>query len=236
MTSQTLNPNALPVYVQIAERLIREIAAGRLLAGERLPTERAMAQDLGVSIGTLRRALAELEKKGMLERIQGSGNYIRDPGKDTSVYAMFRLELPGGGGLPRAEVLAVDICDKPGDLPAFGTSARGSRVRRMRYLDDTIIAVEEIWLDESAGLVDAARLSDSLYHHYQTVLGFWISRAEDRVSVGATPDWAPPEFKVPKGAVTGYVERVAWGSAKTPVEFSRTWFDAARAIYMQRIR
>ncbi|WP_170459839.1 GntR family transcriptional regulator [Ruegeria arenilitoris] len=236
MSPSTRNPNALPIYVQIAELLIRDIAAGRLIDGERLPPERDMAAQLNVSVGTLRKSLAELEKKGMLERIQGSGNYVRETGTQNSVYAMFRLELPEGGGLPRADILSVDHLDKPADLPDFGTSRRGSRVRRMRYLNDTIIAVEEIWLDDSAGLIDRRLLSDSLYRYYQQQLGFWITRAEDRVSVGRLPDWTPANFTRPAGETVGYIERFSWSERPEPVEFSKTWFDPDRATYVQRLK
>ncbi|WP_050603414.1 GntR family transcriptional regulator [Ruegeria sp. 6PALISEP08] len=230
------NPNALPVFIQIAELLIRDISAGRLIEGERLPPEREMAAELNVSVGTLRKSLSELEKKGMLERIQGSGNYIRETGTQNSVYAMFRLELPEGGGLPRADILSVDHQKKPIDLPKFGDSDAGSRVRRMRYLNDTIIAVEEIWLDESAGLVDQSLLSDSLYRYYQRQLGFWIARAEDRVSVRPLPDWTPPEFTKPAGQAVGYIERFSWSENAEAVEFSKTWFDPDRANYVQRLK
>nr|WP_174840357.1 MULTISPECIES: GntR family transcriptional regulator [unclassified Ruegeria] len=226
----------MPIYVQIAELLIRDIAAGRLIDGERLPPERDMAAELQVSVGTLRKSLAELAKKGMLERIQGSGNYVRDTGTQNSVYAMFRLELPEGGGLPRADVLSVDHLEKPADLPQFGTSQRGSRVRRMRYLNDTIIAVEEIWLDESVGLIDQSLLSDSLYRYYQHQLGFWITRAEDRVSIQALPDWTPDGFTKPAGQIAGYIERFSWSETAEPVEFSKTWFDPDRATYVQRLK
>ncbi|WP_170439852.1 GntR family transcriptional regulator [Ruegeria arenilitoris] len=236
MSPSTRNPNALPIYVQIAELLIRDIAAGRLIDGERLPPERDMAAQLNVSVGTLRKSLAELEKKGMLERIQGSGNYVRETGTQNSVYAMFRLELPEGGGLPRADILSVDHLDKPADLPDFGTSRRGSRVRRMRYLNDTIIAVEEIWLDDSAGLIDRLLLSDSLYRYYQQQLGFWITRAVDRVSVGRLPDWTPAHFTRPAGETVGYIERFSWSERPEPVEFSKTWFDPDRATYVQRLK
>lgn len=236
MTQAKRNPNALPIYVQIAELLIRDIAAGRLIDGERLPPEREMAADLNVSVTTLRKSLAELENKGMLERIQGSGNYVRDTGTEASVYAMFRLELPGGGGLPRADILSVDVMQKPDELPDFGASNRGSRVRRIRYLNDTIIAVEEIWLDESAGVIDRALLSDSLYRYYQRQLGFWITRAEDRVSIATLPGWTPPTFSKPAGFTVGYIERFSWSDRAEPVEFSKTWFDPEQAIYVQRLK
>ena len=117
MQQEKTNHNALPKYVQISELLIREISAGRLLVGERLPPEREMASDLNTSVGTLRKSLKELELKGLLERVQGSGNYIRHGDIDESVYAMFRLELLSGGGLPRADILNVRNLEKPINLP-----------------------------------------------------------------------------------------------------------------------
>lgn len=234
MTSRS--SNALPIYVQIAELIIRDISAGRLSNGDRLPPERDMAAEMNTSVGTLRKALAELTKKGLLERVQGSGNYIRTGNVRDSVYGMFRLELHEGGGLPRADILSVETIDKPSDLPAFGNAARAACIRRLRYLNDTIIAVEEIWLDESAGTVRPESLSDSLYHYYQKQLGFWISRAEDRVSVGVVPNWSPENFTKSPGDTVGFIERFSWAQTDEAVEYSRTWFDTDQALYVQRLK
>ncbi|MEM9524361.1 MAG: GntR family transcriptional regulator, partial [Pseudomonadota bacterium] len=224
--------NTLPRYVQISEMLIREIASGRLMEGERLPPEREMAGRMGIAVGTLRRALAVLTEKGLLERIHGSGNYIRHQADADSVYALFRLELPQGGGLPTANVLSVDRLPKPAAQPAYGTSREGHRIRRLRFLNHRPIAVEEIWLDGDRAAIIARRdLSDSLYHFYKTVLGLWITRAEDRVGMDILPGWTPPELGRP-GAAAGHVERISWAQDGSSAEFSRTWFHAERARYV----
>ena len=235
LTTLSKSPNALPRFVQISEFLAREIAAGRLIAGQRLAPERQMAKDLNVSVGTLRKALKRLENLGLIEPVQGSGNYIKQNNVVGSVYAMFRLELLQGGGLPRADVLSVSLEMKPEDLPEFGRSQRASRVRRLRYLNDTIMAVEEIWLDEKAGVVDPSALSDSLYQYYRTRLNIWISCAEDYVTIGHVPSWAPDLFPLECGSITGYIERLSWADVPEPVEYSRTWFDTTRARYVQRL-
>lgn len=226
----------LPKYVQISELIIRDISAGRLMDGERLPPERVMADSLNTSVGTLRKALAILVKKKLLESVHGSGNYVRHGGEVDSVYAMFRLELHEGGGLPSANILDVTAMEKPADLPQFGSSSHGTRIRRLRYLNKTVIAVEEIWLDAGAGEVRQADLSDSLYHYYQKQLGFWITRAEDRVGIGKVPNWAPDTFGKPVGESVGFIERLSWANSPDAVEFSRTWFDTDRALYVQRIK
>ena len=217
--------------------LIREIAAGRMVDGEKLPPEREMATTLGIAVGTLRKSLAELTRQGMLERIQGSGNYVRSRADVNSVYAMFRLELIAGGGLPTARVLSVVRMRKPDDLPQFGTSGEGHRIRRLRSLGGKLAAVEEIWLDGSlAETITKSDLSESLYLFYRKALGFWIARAEDRIGVCALPDWTPPDFQLSVGAPAGYIERSAWTNEGVSAEFSRTWFDPDTARYVSRLR
>lgn len=227
----------LPIYLQTAEMLIREISSGRLLDGERLPPERDMAAELGIAVGTLRKALNELVSKGLLERVQGSGNYVRHNPDASGVYAFFRLELLEGGGLPTAKVLTVERRKKTDDLPVFGRSPEGHRIRRLRLLSGLPCAMEEIWLDGVwASRIDADELPDSLYHYYQKSLGLLISRIEDTVGVAKMPTWTLHETGNASGDLVGYVERLSRAANGEIVEVSRTWFNPERVRYVARFK
>ena len=228
-------PGALPVYIQIAELVARQIEAGLLAEGQRLPPEREMARQHGVAVGTLRKSLARLTAMGHLQRRQGSGNYIRRAAGAVSLYSLFRLERPEGGGLPTARLLSVDRIRKPADLPAFGEANDGHRFRRLRFLDNIPVAIEEIWLDgAAAGVIDPARVSQSLYQFYREELGLWITRTEDRVTLARLPDWTVDQFPLPAGSTVGYVERYGWSQHGRRVEFSRNWFDPDTARFIAR--
>lgn len=228
---------ALPRYMQVAETLIREIAAGRLQDGTRLPAERAMAADLCISMGTLRRALARLESAGLLERVQGSGNYVRHLPQQLGVYAFFRLELVSGGGLPTAELLSVERRPKEAGMPEFGPSPEGHRIRRLRRIGDVPAVLEEIWLDGDAiNDIDRGTLSESLYLYYREVLGIVITRAEDRIGTGEVPDWVPDACTLASGQTAGFIERVSRSADAARVEFSRTWFDDRHVRYVSRLQ
>ena len=227
----------LPIYMQTAEMLMREISSGRLLDGQKLPAERDMASDLGIAVGTLRKALDELGAKGLLERVQGSGNYVRHNADAAGVYAFFRLELLDGGGLPEARVLSAERRRKPADLPTFGHSEDGHRIRRIRLLSALPSAVEEIWLDGKwARRIAAEDLSDSLYYYYQKSLGLLIARVEDKVGIGALPDWSDAGIGRAPGDVAGFVERRSLTAEGDVVEYSRTWFNPDRVRYVARFR
>ena len=228
---------ALPLYMQISELLSREIAAGIWPDGTRLPTEANLASHLGVAVGTLRKSLADLEDKKLLERIQGSGTYVRKRAKTGSIYEFLHLELKSGAGLPTAQILSLDKLANPNFLPRFGdgSSEQAWRVRRLRYLGKTPAALEEIWFDaRHAENIDIESMPEAMHLFYRQDLNFWISRVEDSVSAAPCPDFAPSDSPFREGMPLGYVERISWGNADTVEEFSRNWFDPQTVAYVAR--
>lgn len=65
-------------------------------------------------------------------------------------------------------------------------------------------------------------------------MAFNFTKAEDRVGIGQVPEWAPENFTIPVGATAGLIQRFSWAEPREAVEYSRTWFDASRADYVQR--
>jgi GntR family transcriptional regulator len=75
-------PGAL--YQQIIDGLKREISEGRLRPGAALPSFRGLAEDLLVSVITVKRAYEELEREGIIYRRQGLGTFVSDAADDRS--------------------------------------------------------------------------------------------------------------------------------------------------------
>jgi DNA-binding transcriptional MocR family regulator len=67
-----------PRYLAIADTLAADIAAGRLKPGDRLPTHRDLAWKLHLTVGTITRAYAEAERRGLIAGEVGRGTYIRE--------------------------------------------------------------------------------------------------------------------------------------------------------------
>jgi len=66
-----------PIYQAIADAISREIEAGRLKPGSRLPTQRVLARQLGVTLTTVTRAYAEAQRRGLLSGEVGRGTFVR---------------------------------------------------------------------------------------------------------------------------------------------------------------
>ena len=67
-----------PIYVQLMETITAAIASGTLTAGSRLPSVREMAAQAGVNPNTMQRALAELEREGLLYSQRTAGRFVTD--------------------------------------------------------------------------------------------------------------------------------------------------------------
>ena len=80
-----------PLYQQIVEALKREVASGRLDAGSPLPSFRSLAEELQVSLITVKRAYDELEREGIIYCRQGLGTFIAENGGDTARRAQREL-------------------------------------------------------------------------------------------------------------------------------------------------
>jgi GntR family transcriptional regulator len=73
------------LYIQVRDHLAQQIAKGALKPGSHLPSELELADQLGVSLGTLRKALEALENERLITRRQGRGTFVRDHAADAQL-------------------------------------------------------------------------------------------------------------------------------------------------------
>jgi GntR family transcriptional regulator len=64
------------LYTRVADHLAVRISAGELAPGYRLPSERDLADTYGVSVGTIRQALDELRRRGLVATLPAKGTFV----------------------------------------------------------------------------------------------------------------------------------------------------------------
>ncbi len=110
------NSSDRPIYEQITRQLKDAILAGDLVEGQRLPSIRALANDLRISVITTKRAYADLEAQGFIETVQGKGSFVAGGNKELlreerlrSVESLLEQALreAEGAGVPLEEVHAM---------------------------------------------------------------------------------------------------------------------------------
>lgn len=68
----------IPIYQQIMDMIKQQIASGELIAGQKLPSVRDMALEAGVNPNTMQKALAELEREGLLYSQRTAGRFVAE--------------------------------------------------------------------------------------------------------------------------------------------------------------
>ena len=225
--------NGRPAYLQIAEELRLRIATGRLSSGDRLPTERELAAQLGVSRMTVRHALSTLRDRGLLVPVPGRGGgtfvarprLVRDLGTFSGLSEQLRRQgLHAGAHVlsarrRRANTAVADALELEQGSPVV-------EVVRVRFADGDPFALER----SSFPFLDLLRhdLEGSLYDILADAYDAAPVRAVERLEPVVASAVQARLLGVRRGAPLMLVERTAYSAGEMAVEFARDLFHGAR--------
>lgn len=203
-----------PLYQQIRDVLVQRIADGRLQPGEMLPSEMQLAGELGVSQGTVRKALDAMTAERLLVRRQGRGTFVAEHDETRILFQFFKL-VPDAGtrSYPDSEVLSVTAAVANAaerERLALPEGARVVRIRRLRRLSGAPVIVEDIVVPEA--MVDGLtgmEPPNNLYGLYAGRFGVTIGRAQERLKAVALPAEDAALLGVPAGTPALEIDRLA---------------------------
>jgi GntR family transcriptional regulator len=207
-------------------RYLIDALSHELGARDRLPSERAIAERLGVSRPTVRRALERLAAEGRLQRVHGSGTF--------ATQSPIRAPEPSARLLAAREALA-------GATRSWrlGISPREPvwHVERVRLADDVPMCVESIAIVKALAptLLEhslEASLPDVLAEHY----GIDIVRAEQSISATVLEAPTATLLDVPALSAALLVERVSWDQHGRRVEVTQSLFRGDRSAFAVTLR
>jgi DNA-binding GntR family transcriptional regulator len=224
------------VHAQIEDWLAGEILAGSLVPGDRLPAEQDLAAWFGVSRMTLRHALGELARRGLVTKAVGrrGGTFVAAAKleQDLTTLAGFSEQLRRGGMVAGARVLsAAQRPAGPAVAAALGLAPDDPvyAVRRLRLADGKPIAIEysAFPADRFPGMLDRP-LEGSLYELLEEEYGQRPHRARESLEPVTAGSREAEELGIGVGAPLLLVERIAYGRSGLPLEFARDLFRGDR--------
>ena len=224
----------IPLYQRIARWLENQIGSGLLQSGDRVPSERQIADELGASRMTARQAIKSLEKRGLVETRVGRGVFVAHPviEKESRTLHGFTEEMQRGGRNVSSMVL--DACVGIADAEV----ARGleiaentlvHRLVRVRLVDAEPLAIErtEIPVALAPGLLEKSDFSrDSLYRVLREEYGVVPTEAEETVRADLADATAVSALRVATTAPVLRFTRRTFDSAGRPLEYVRSVYRA----------
>ncbi len=173
-----------PVYVTFKETIRQRIESGDLAPGDKLPSERDLASTHALSRMTVRQALTELVKTGVLYREQGRGTFVSAHKIQQQNISSFTETVRLRGLKPATKVSFFSVCEPPADVAGLlSAKGEGYRAVRIRLADGMPVAVEEIFIPMH--ICPGLRLNDllgSLYSLMADTYGHKISSADSSMS------------------------------------------------------
>lgn len=151
MNSRIRKDNAVALYVQIKEEIRRKILSHEMPEGSKIPSEKELSEQYGVSRITVKKALDELQAESLLTRKQGRGTFVkgRSIGQELSKFYSFSEQL-GRLGIKETVKLIQFQEIIPSLLIRNGLKLEADErvfwVKRIRYMDQKAYTIENSYI------------------------------------------------------------------------------------------
>ncbi len=238
MVRYRLERGPVPLHHQVYLDLRAALAANEWNSGDRLPTERELAERYGCSLITVRRALDELAREGRLERTRGRGTFVTEPPiiRDIAGQVGFADEVRSFGYEPYTIVVTHRVegaspvvaaaLGMPVDAPVY-------YLERVRGADSVPLLLEQVRLpaDKLPGLLDHDYRVESLWDVLENDYHVPIGRRQETLSAVVPSSREARLLGLRTRRPSIQLEGTAFTTGGEPIERSRTVVSPERARY-----
>ncbi|TFD79107.1 GntR family transcriptional regulator [Cryobacterium psychrophilum] len=213
----------IPLYFQVSQRIEKAILNGELPVGSRLENEVGLAQRLGLSRPTVRRAIQDIVDKGLLVRRRGIGTQVVH-GQVTRKVELTSLhdDLTNTMKTPSTHLLtfeSVAADDTVAEKLSVVLGTPTLHIRRLRLADDVPVAVMENWLPEEFLTIAPDDLVTYGLYQVMRARGITLRVARQRISARKSTPEEAGLLDVEKNAALLTMDRTAFDNSGRAVEF-----------------
>ncbi|ERS00501.1 MAG: GntR family transcriptional regulator [Pseudomonadota bacterium] len=231
----------LPLYVQIRDRLRRDILDGTYQVHERLPSENEMMGVFGVSRITIRQALRDLHNEGLVFSAQGKGTFVSKPKAVQNVQRLegFGEAMAAQGYEASARVLSIQQLKAPKAVVAALDLQPGEdtiEVKRVRYLNRSPVCIENSYFPMDIGRrMFGLDLSGDIFPMLENLFGIPLGGADISLDAIMADDEAQQFLNLKTGEAILRVERLTHNRDGRPIDFEYLCYRGDSFKYQFRI-
>ncbi len=217
----------LPMYYQLKGLLLRQIRDKALAPGDALPSEMELIDAYEVSRTTVRQAIAELVKDGVIYTIKGKGTFVAKPKIDLRYMnksESFASQIERSGFKPSTQVVKMELLDagaEEADALGLELGDKVIRLARLRYADDDpiVYAVSFHPFPLCAFLFEHDLSKQSLYGTLALRKATKVARVKRTVEAIAADKSLSQMLKLKKGFPIQHFHTIAYSEADVAVEY-----------------
>ena len=216
------NKNGIPLYYQLKEYLLKEIEA-QYQAGDLLPSEGEIEQKYGVSRITVRKAIEELSREGIVVKKQGKGTFVMEQKilYDANVIGSLTQRLEMQKHQLKTESIEYITISEAHHVKELLKCDTLLCIKRFRMLDGAPFALMLNYIDiDKVPKLKKKFNIESLYTFYKELYGITFYHAEETVEAKASTKAQAHKLKIPPGTPLLCLQRLSYDKHNNPIEYS----------------
>ncbi len=224
------------LHARISDWLRQKIASGEWPAHYRLQTEPELAAALGVSRGTLRRALATLIAEGALVQVRGKGTFVTSTVVEPAIaqkLTSLAEDFADHGTPLSTQVIECRLFTPPAPIAALlhtPADQQVLRLVRLRGTDEGPVAYLENYVrtDLAPGLDEVDFTTTTLFGVLASRYALQIASGRRTFAATSADDVRAAALDVPAGHPLQHLEQITYLASGTPIEYSDVWIRSDR--------
>ncbi|MEN2766895.1 GntR family transcriptional regulator [Ornithinibacillus xuwenensis] len=234
----------IPIYYQLEEEIKSMIHTKQLKPGDLLPSEREFAEKYAISRMTVRQAINNLVKEGLIYRQKGKGTYVADKKfeQDLSGLTSFSEDMRNRGLTPSSNLISFEFIQANEQLASILSIAPTDivcRIKRVRLADDEPVAVETVYSPQKlVGDMNYLDFSDSFYDYVEKKLHHKIGFGYQTIEAAPASDEEVKHLNIPKDSPVLVMQRTSFLQNKdqTPIEFATSAYRADKYKFKMKMK
>ncbi|MBA9896204.1 GntR family transcriptional regulator [Burkholderia cepacia] len=243
MTSPNVVPlSAAPLYVQIKDTLRARILDGAYAPHSRMPSEHELCAAFGVSRITVRQALGDLQKEGLLFKLHGKGTFVSKPKAFQNVTSLqgFAEAMSSMGYEIVNQVRSVRTVKADRHLATKLNVPEGAplvEIHRVRLLNREPVSLEQTWVPEALGkrLAGADLATRDIFLVLENDCGIPLGHADVSIDAILADDEIVDALQVEESSPVLRIERLTHDASGAPIDYEYLYFRGDAFQYRLRI-
>lgn len=224
-----------PLYLQLKNALVADIGAGHYKPHERLLSERELGEKFKVSRMTVRQALTEMIREGILYTQVGKGTYVSEAKIKQELQALtgFSQDMAMRGTVASGRVLEARVIPATLTLAAIFSVPMNTEIvllSRLRLSDGIPLAIEEAYILHQVcpGILDHDFSKESLYNVFATRYNTILVRAEQTMEASLVAPEEAELLQITSPSPVLRIERLSYNEQNTLIEYVKSAYRGDR--------
>jgi GntR family transcriptional regulator len=222
-----------PLHAQIKESLRSRILDGTYPPASQMPSEREIGEQFGASRITVRHALGDLLREGLIFTLQGKGSFVSRPRARQDVTSLmgFAESMTPKGYEVVNQLLGLDVIQAESPVSErlqLPTGARVTRIRRLRLLNREPVSLEFTYVPEAVGvrLAQADLITRDIFLILENDCSTPLGHADLTIDAVLADSQLAQALRIDEGAPVMRIERLTHDRDRRPIDFEYLYFRA----------